>query len=46
MIDSRDFLAAKRRAEQEALVPPGLKIIVTGGLNFNDHRLVWSARSD
>jgi hypothetical protein len=30
MIDSRDFLAAKRRAETEVLVPAGPKIAVTG----------------
>jgi hypothetical protein len=41
MIDSRDFLAAKRRAETEVLVPAGPKIAVTGGLDFNYHRLVW-----
>ena len=41
MIDSRDFLAAKRRAENEVLLPPGPKIAFTGGLDFNDHRLIW-----
>ena len=41
MIDSRDFLAAKRRAETEVLVPAGPKIAFTGGLDFNDHRLIW-----
>jgi hypothetical protein len=41
MIDSRDFLAAKRRATNEVLLPAGPKIAVTGGLDFNDHRLVW-----
>jgi hypothetical protein len=41
MIDSRDFLAAKRRAENEALLPLGPKIAFTGGLDFNDHRLIW-----
>jgi len=42
MIDSRDYLAAKRRAEAEVLLPAGPKIVLTGGLDFNDHRLVWS----
>jgi hypothetical protein len=42
MIDSRDFLMAKKRAEQEVLLPPGPKIVVTGGLDFNDHRLIWA----
>jgi len=41
VIDSRDFLAARRRVEHEALLPAGPKIAVTGGLDFNDHRLIW-----
>ena len=41
MIDSRDFLAAKRRAQTEILLPAGPKIAVTGGLDFNDHHLIW-----
>jgi hypothetical protein len=41
MIDSRDFLAAKRRADTEVLLPAGPKIAFTGGTEFNDHRAVW-----
>ena len=41
MIDSRDFIAAKRRAETEILLPSGPKIALTGGLDFNDHHLIW-----
>ena len=41
IIYSRDFLAARRRAENEVLLPPGPKIAFTGGLEFNDHRLIW-----
>src|SRR6195256_5600390 len=41
MVDSRDFLAAKRRAETEVLLPAGPKVAFTGGLDFNDHRLIW-----
>jgi len=41
MIDSRDYLAAKRRADTEVLLPAGPKIAVTGGMDFNDHRLIW-----
>ncbi len=41
MIDSRDFLAAKRRAENETLLPAGAKVAFTGGLDFNDHRAIW-----
>jgi hypothetical protein len=41
MIDSRDFLAAKRRAENEVLLPPGPKVAFTGGLDFNDVSVIW-----
>jgi YspA, cpYpsA-related SLOG family len=41
MIDSRDFLAAKRRAETEVMLPAGPKIAFTGGLDFNDHNAIW-----
>ena len=41
VIDSRDFLAAKRRAETAVLMPAGAKIAFTGGLDFNDHRAIW-----
>mgnify|MGYP000308243563 CR=1 FL=1 len=34
MIDSRDFIAAKRRAETEILLPSGPKIALTGGLGL------------
>jgi hypothetical protein len=43
MIDSRGFLAAKRRAETEPLLPAGPKVAFTGGLDFNDHRAVWAS---
>ena len=42
MIDSRDFLAARKRAANEVLLPAGSKIALTGGLDFNDHRLIWA----
>ncbi|MER9567432.1 DUF2493 domain-containing protein [Mesorhizobium sp. M0571] len=42
MIDSRDFLAAKKRAAHEVLLPLGPKIAFTGGLDFNDHQLIWA----
>ncbi|QXX76150.1 DUF2493 domain-containing protein [Methylovirgula sp. HY1] len=41
LIDSRDFLAAKQRATAQVILPPGPKIALTGGLDFNDHRLIW-----
>jgi len=42
MIDSRDFLAAKRRAKTEIMLPAGPKVAFTGGLDFNDHQLIWA----
>ncbi len=42
MIDSRDFLAAKRRTEAEVLLPASPKVAFTGGLDFDDHRLIWA----
>jgi hypothetical protein len=41
IIDSRDFLAAKRRAETEPLLPAGPKIAFTGGVDFNDTQAIW-----
>jgi hypothetical protein len=41
VIDSRDFLSAKRRAETDVLLPAGPKIAFTGGLDCNDQRLIW-----
>ncbi|RWI37034.1 MAG: DUF2493 domain-containing protein [Mesorhizobium sp.] len=43
MIDSRDFLSARRRAETEVLIPAGTKIAFSGGMDFNDHELIWDA---
>ncbi len=43
MIDSRDFISAKRRAETEVLIPKGAKIGFTGGMDCNDHRRIWDA---
>ncbi|MDP3674305.1 MAG: DUF2493 domain-containing protein [Novosphingobium sp.] len=41
MIDSRDFLAAKRRSEIEPLVPAGAKIAFAGG-DYADHHRIWA----
>ena len=41
MIDSRDYLSAKRRAENEVTLPPGPRIALTGGSDYNDHALIW-----
>jgi hypothetical protein len=41
MIDSRDFIAARRKADQEVLAPSGLRIAFTGGIDCNDHQRIW-----
>ncbi len=43
MIDSRDFLAAKRRADTEVMLPPGPKVAFAGGYECNDHQAIWAA---
>lgn len=43
MIDSRDFLSARRRAETEVLIPAGTKIAFGGGTDYNDHVRIWTA---
>ena len=42
VIDSRDFVMARRRASTEILLPPGPKVALTGGTAFNDHNLIWA----
>ena len=43
MIDSREFIAARRRAETQLLVPAGTRIAFTGGIDCNDHDRIWAA---
>ena len=43
MIDSRDFLQARRRADTEVLLPKGEKIAFAGGVECNDHQRIWAA---
>jgi hypothetical protein len=43
VIDSRDYLAAKRRVETTPLLPPGPKVAFTGGPAYNDHNRIWDA---
>jgi hypothetical protein len=42
VIDSRDFLAAKRRMENEPLTPAGTRIAFAGGRDYNDHARIWA----
>ena len=43
MIDSRDFLNAKKLAETQVLLPRGPRIAFAGGVDCNDHRRIWEA---
>jgi hypothetical protein len=43
LIDSRDFIAARRRADAEILLPAGARIAFTGGTDCNDHQRIWDA---
>ena len=42
MIDSRDFIAARRRADTELLLPKGPKIAFSGGTDYTDAKLIWA----
>ena len=42
MIDSRDFIAARRKADTELLLPKGPKIAFSGGADHNDHKRIWA----
>ena len=42
MIDSRDFLNAKKLAETQVLLPPGARIAFAGGPDCNDHARIWA----
>jgi hypothetical protein len=41
MIDSRDYLAAKRRTEIEPLMPTGPKVAFAAVFECNDHARIW-----
>jgi hypothetical protein len=43
VIDSKDFIAAKRRADLMPLLPAGTRIAFAGGLDYNDHAKIWDA---
>ena len=42
MIDSRDFIAARRKADTELMLPKGPKIAFSGGTDYADHKLIWA----
>jgi YspA, cpYpsA-related SLOG family len=42
IIDSRDFIAARRTAETGLLLPKGPKIAFSGGTDYTDHKRIWA----
>lgn len=42
VIDSRDFINARRWTDSQVLVPPGVRIGFTGGLDFNDYAAIYA----
>ena len=42
MIDSREFLNARRRADAEVLLPKGTRIAFAGGVECSDHHRIWA----
>jgi hypothetical protein len=42
MIDSREFINARRRADAEVLAPKGARIAFAGGVACNDHTRIWA----
>jgi hypothetical protein len=42
VLDSREFIAARRRADAELMLPKGPKIAFSGGVNCIDHHRIWA----
>jgi YspA, cpYpsA-related SLOG family len=42
LIDSRDFIAARRKADTELMLPQGPKIAFSGGTDYADHKRIWA----
>ncbi len=43
MIDSHDYLDAKRKTDLEPLLPTGMKIAFTGRKGVNDTATIWAS---
>jgi hypothetical protein len=41
VIESREFTNDRRWADAQLLLPPGERIYVSGGSDYNDHRRIW-----
>lgn len=43
MIDSREFINARKVADTQVLLPQGPRVAFTGGADYNDHVRIWAA---
>jgi hypothetical protein len=41
VIESREFVNSRRWTDSQLLLPPGERIYVSGGADYNDHREIW-----
>jgi len=41
VIESRDFVNGRRWTDSQLLLPPGERIYVSGGADYQDHREIW-----
>lgn len=41
VVDSRDFINAKRWADKMTLIPPGTRIYFSGGADYDNHALIF-----
>lgn len=46
VIESRDFVNDRRWTDAQLLLPPGERIYVSGGSDYNDHRRIWQVLDD
>ncbi len=42
MIDSREFINARRHSDAQVLLPKGTRIAFAGGIECNDHTHIWA----
>lgn len=41
LVDSRDFINARKWTDKQVLIPPGRRVYFSGGANYNDHRRIF-----
>ncbi len=42
VVDSRDFINARRRVDTTVLIPAGTGVALTGGADYQDHHAIWA----